>query len=372
MRLPRLSLGLLLLVVAPLAHADDAIPTLALGAKAPDFDLEGVDGKRHALKDFADAKVLAIVFTCNHCPTAQAYEERLKALVDDYKSKGVAVVAISPNDEKSLRLDELGYTDLGDSFEDMKVRARHKKFNYPYLYEGDKTGIARAYGPSATPEIFVFDADRKLRYVGRIDDSERESVVKVHDARVAIDALLAGKDVAVAKTAAVGCSTKWATKQESVRQFNAKIAAEAVAVEPVDKDGLVALRRNEGKKVRLVNFWATWCGPCVEELPTFVEINHMYRGRAFEFVTVAANFPDEKADVLDVLEKAHCSAKNLIFANEHKYPLMEAFDPHWNAALPYTMLIAPGGEVLYKEQGPVNAMELKRAIVRALREGRPQ
>ena len=212
MRFPRLPLGLLLLLAAPALADDAAIPTLPIGAKAPDFDLEGVDGKRHALKDFADAKVLAIVFTCNHCPTAQAYEDRLKALVDDYKGKGVAVVAISPNDEGSVRLDELGYTDLGDSFEEMKARARRKKFNYPYLYEGDKTGIARAYGPSATPEIFVFDADRKLRYVGRIDDSERESLVKVRDARHAIDALLAGKDVPVAKTSAFGCSTKWATK----------------------------------------------------------------------------------------------------------------------------------------------------------------
>ncbi len=371
MRPRRLTLGLLLLL-APAAHADEpAIPTLAIGAQAPDFDLEGVDGKRHTLKDFADAKVLAVVFTCNHCPTAQAYEGRLKALADDTKGKGVALVAINPNDENSLRLDELGYTDLGDSFADMKVRAEHQKFNFPYLYEGDKTGIARAYGPSATPEIFIFDADRKLRYVGRIDDSERESLVKTRDARDAIDALLAGNEVRVAKTAAFGCSTKWATKAESVKQFNAKVAAEAVTVEPADKDALIALRRNETKKVRLVNFWATWCGPCIEELPALVEINRMYRGRAFEFVTVAANFPDEKADVLEILKKNQCSNKNLMFASEMKYPLMEAFDPKWNAALPYTVLFAPGGEVLSKKQGPLDALELKRAIVKALREVRP-
>ena len=124
-------------------HID--IPTLAIGAKAPDFDLPGVDGKRYSLQSFADAKLLAIVFTCNHCPTAQAYEGRLKKLVDDYKAKGVALVAISPNEADAVRLDELGYTDLDDSMVAMKIRAKDAGFNFPYLYEGDKTGSARAY-----------------------------------------------------------------------------------------------------------------------------------------------------------------------------------------------------------------------------------
>ena len=306
----------------------------------------------------------------NHCPTARAYEERLKKLVENYKDKSVSVVAISPNDENSVRLDELGYTDLGDSFDDMKIRAKHGKFNYPYLFEGDKTGIARKYGPTATPHAFVFDADRKLRYVGRIDDSERESYVKVNDVRNALDDLIAGREVKSSKTNAFGCSVKWAGKSEQVKQFMAKLAKETVAVEPIDAVGLKALRKNDTKKLRLVNFWATWCGPCVTEFPEFVTINRMYRGRAFELVTVAANFPDEDIEVLAFLKKNQSSGKNLIFGDKEKYKLMEAFDPKWNAALPYTMLIAPGGEVLYKVQGPIDHLELKRAIVKALSEDR--
>src|SRR2546428_1761845 len=149
-------------------------PTLEPGASAPDFDLPGVDGKRRAVKDFADANLLLVVFTCNHCPTAIAYEGRIKKLVDDYKDKGVALVAINPNSPSGLRLDELGYTDLGDSFEEMKIRARDHAFNFPYLDDGDKQETARAYGCKVTPHAFVFDAERKLRYVGRIDDNERE------------------------------------------------------------------------------------------------------------------------------------------------------------------------------------------------------
>lgn len=354
-----------------ICRADDPeIPTLALGAKAPDFRLKGVDDKEYALKDFDGSKYLAIVFTCNHCPTAQAYEARLKALVDDYKDKSLAVVAISPNDENSVRLDELGYTDLGDSFEDMKIRAAHAKFNFPYLHEGDKTGISRKYGPTATPQVFLFDSERKLRYVGRIDDSEREANVAKKDLREALDALIAGTEVKTPKTNAIGCSVKWAGKAEQVKQFMAKIAKEPVEVSSIDAEGLKALRKNDSKKLLLVNFWATWCGPCVTEFPELVTINRMYRGRAFEMVTVAANFPDEDIEVLAFLKKQQASNKNFLFGDKKKYELMEAFDKDWNASLPYTLLIAPGGEVLYKVQGAIEPLILKRAIVKALGEDR--
>ena len=127
--------------------AAETFPTLPLGASAPDFNLPGVDGRNWALKDFADAKILVVVFTCNHCPTAQYYEERIKQITADYKDKGVAVVAIMPNDPKAVRFDELGWTDLGDTFDEMKIRARDHQFNFPYLYDGDTESVAHAYGP---------------------------------------------------------------------------------------------------------------------------------------------------------------------------------------------------------------------------------
>src|SRR5262249_44165107 len=142
------------------------LQTLAIGSQAPDFNLPNVDGKDYALKDFAAARILMVVFTCNHCPTAQAYEDRLIRIATEYKDKGVAVIAISPNDPRAVRLDELGYTDLGDSFEDMKVRAKERKFPFPYLYDGETQKTSIEYGVLATPHVFIFDQDRKLRYVG--------------------------------------------------------------------------------------------------------------------------------------------------------------------------------------------------------------
>lgn len=363
----RLLLSLMLLCATALG-ADTKIETLPLGAKAPEFKLPGVDGKEYALEDFADASALVVVFTCNHCPTAQAYEGRLKQLVTDYKDKGVAVVAISPNDPKSVRLDELGYTDLGDSFDDMKIRAKDQAFNFPYLYEGDETGVSRAYGPVATPHAFVFDRDRRLRYVGRIDDAERESLVKTHDLRAAIEAVLAGKQPAVAQTKAFGCSIKWAGKEEQVRTFMEKLAKEPVSVELVQPEGLAELRKGDAAdgKLRLINFWATWCGPCVTEFPDLVEINRMYRRRDFEFISVAANYPDEKAQVLKFLTKQQASNRNLLFGSTDKYKFIEAFDKDWSGALPYTVLLSPKGEVLFRHEGAIEPLALKREILKVL------
>ena len=346
-------------------------PTLPLGAAAPEFKLPGVDGKEYTLADFAEAKVLVIVFTCNHCPTAQYYEERIRQLVNDYKDKGVALVAIMPNDPKSVRLDELGWTDLSDSFAEMKIRARDRHYDFPYLYDGDTEAIARAYGPVATPHAFVFDSKRRLRYVGAIDDSERVEHVTKHYLRDALDALLAGKEPPVSKTKVVGCSIKWAGKADSVKEYMDKLAAEPVAVAPADADALKALRRNDSGKFRLVNFWATWCAPCVAEFSEFITMNRMYRHRDFELVTVSMNRPDEEKSVLEFLRKRQASCRNFIFASAEREKLIDAFDPDWQGPVPYTVLINPEGKIIYKETGSIDPLSVKRAIVEAMNERKP-
>ena len=136
-------------------HSDPK--TLGIGSQAPDFHLPGIDGRTYSLKDFEQSPVLVIIFSCNHCPTAQAYEDRIIAINNDYKPKGVALVMISPNSTKALNLSELGYTDMGDSFEEMQQRAKDKGFTFPYLYDGDEQKCALEYGPAATPHCFVFD-----------------------------------------------------------------------------------------------------------------------------------------------------------------------------------------------------------------------
>jgi len=337
--------------------------TLEIGSPAPDFRLPGVDGKTYTLDSFREAEILVVVFTCNHCPTAQAYEDRIRRLAADYSKKKVALVAISPNDPEAVRLDELGYSDLSDSFAEVKLRAKDKAFRFPYLYDGREQTAARAYGPVATPHAFVFDRARRLRFVGRIDNSEQPRRATSHDTRNAIDALLAGRPVPVEKTKVFGCSIKWSDKRESVARSLQTWAKEEVGLELIGEKDISALVKNDGAKLRLINVWATWCGPCLVELPEFVAINRMYRQRDFELVTISADSPDEKSKALDALKQKQVSATNYLFDGNDKYKLMDAVDDKSTGALPHTILVAPGGKVLYSKSGPCEPMAIKRAIV---------
>jgi thiol-disulfide isomerase/thioredoxin len=340
-----------------------APPTLAIGAAAPDFCLQGIDDQKHCLQDYASSKVLVLVFTCNHCPTAQLYESRVQHLAADYKTRNVSLVAIEANNPKAVRLDELGYTDVGDSFEEMKIRAKFRAFDYPYLYDGETQSVSRAYGPTATPHVFIFDTDRKLRYEGRLDNNPRENLVTRRDVREAIDSLLAGKPVEIAKTPSVGCSTKWWFKEADSNKELAKIESQPVDVNLASADDLKSLRKNSTGKLLLVDFWATWCGPCIEEFPELETMYRMYGKRSFDMVTVSINYPDEKAGVLSALAKQHATSRNLVLGSTDIYSLIAAFDPQWNAAVPYTVLIKPDGEIVYQHQGAIDPVELRRAII---------
>ena len=338
------------------------LKTLPIGAAAPDFKLPGVDGRDYSLKDFADARLLVILFTCNHCPTAQAYEDRIIRLHADYKDKGVALVAISPNDPRAVRLDELGYTDLSDSFEEMKLRAKERKYAFPYLYDGETQKTSLAYGVLATPQVFVFDRERKLRYVGRIDDSDVKEV-QSHDTRNALGALLAGKPVPVETTRVFGCSTKWADKREDAKKSLEKWDKEPVTLETLDEAGVAKLAKNEGDKLLLVNVWATWCGPCVEELPEFVTMNRMYRRRDFKLITISLDEPEKKDAALKILREQHVAVTNYLSTVKDKDRFADLLDREWAGPLPHTLVIAPGGKVLYRKTGSIDPLEVKRAVV---------
>jgi len=174
---------------------------MKIGQRAPDFGgLLDVSGKRYSLSDFADKKIVVVIFSCNHCPTVVAYEDRMIQIQRDYADKGVILVAINPNDERRYPQ---------DSYQEMVKRSRAKGFNFPYLRD-ETQEVARAYGAQRTPEVYVLDSERRLRYHGRIDDNVNDpGSVRSHDLRNALDALLAGKEVPVPDTAAVGCTIKW-------------------------------------------------------------------------------------------------------------------------------------------------------------------
>ena len=368
---------LLLLILSSLSLL--ATPkTIDIGTAAPDFKLKGVDGKLHDMAEYSDAKVLALLFTCNHCPTAQAYEDRLIQLVKDYEGKSVQLVAISSAAPKGVRINELGFSVGDDSYEDMIQRAKEKNYNFPYLYDGDKQAASNAYGPVSTPHLFILDQDRKVRYHGRIDNSESGENITSQDARVTIDALLAGKNVAHATTKAVGCSTKWLEKEAAVKAYNEAWEKQQVLFEEISAEQVKKLVKNDTDKVRMINVWATWCGPCVAEFPDLIELNRRFEYRNFELITISIDSLKRKDKALKFLQSENAgmtrriqkglkkegrTANNYIFNGKNSEDLIEALDAKWQGPIPYTIILKPGGEVLYRHQGEIEPKAVRQALI---------
>ena len=342
-------------------------PVLPTGAPLPDFALPGVDGKVHKSSEYNKAKVLAVLFESVHCPVSINYEARAEQLYNDYKNKSFALVAINPNNPKAIRLNELGYTDMSDSMPEMKIRTAFRGITWPYLYDGDTQVTSMKFGAVATPHIFIFDRERKLRYQGSIDDNQRPSDVKANFARDAIDALLADREVPVAATRAFGCTTKWISKKSGVEEELAQIKADPVKVDMVDADGLKALRANAGTgKTMLVSFWSTGCALCATQFPDLENSYRMYRRRPFDFTTVSTDPPGKNADVVAFLRTQYAGGPNRQFASADTSALQAAWGAKWNPAAPFTVVIAPDGKVLYQKEGKIDILEVRRVILSSI------
>jgi len=344
------------------SHPDPV--TLEPGAKAIDFKLKGVDDNMYSLSSFKNAKILVMVFSAPHCPTAQAYEDRLIKIQNDYKKHDVQLVMINPNAPESVCFEEHGYTDLGDTFDDMKIRAKDKGYNFPFLNDGETEETSIKYGPVATPHAFVFDKDRILRYVGRIDDSEKIGTETRHDLRNAIEAILSGKEVEVKQTKVFGCSIKWKWKNDTRKKLDTDWAKKEAPLEILSIGAMKVLLKNDSKKLRVINVWATWCGPCIAEFSELVDTYRMYMGRDFEMYTISTDRIDKKEKVKEFLQSKHAALNNnFIFESDNKYELIENFDPKWNGEIPYTVIVEPGGQIVWRKSGGLNFLEFRKAIV---------
>ncbi|MES2476810.1 MAG: redoxin family protein [Verrucomicrobiota bacterium] len=375
-------LGMAVALVLPVVGQE--IPkVLAIGADLPDFSLPGIDGKTHTAADYKDAKVLCVIFTSNHCPDAVAAAVRTEQIHQDYRDKGVALVAVNGNNANSLTPDELGYSPFSDSFEEMAPFAKDYGWTFPYLYDGDEQKFVSACGGQSTPHVFLFDAARKLRYTGRMDDAGRSSGnVDKSYLRDALDALLAGTEVKEPVTRSFGCSTKWLFKKGNVAQDQQAWEKRPVTVADLDEETSRKLRANGSKNLRLINIWSTTCGPCVKEFPSLVDAGRRFQGRGVEFVSISLDPVDQREAVGKFLQSRHAatpepieaslkedgrSTNNYHWTGENPDKMAQAIDAEWTGALPHTVLVAPGGEILWRHTGEIDIVDVRREILKALK-----
>jgi thiol-disulfide isomerase/thioredoxin len=390
MKLPLLGfMGLALLASSACLAADaEATPhgappgfhALQIGDSAPDFSLLGVDGKTYSLASFKDDKLLIVIFLSNHCPVSHAVDARFVPFVASLAGKGVGVVAINPNSLEGLSVEELGYSKYSDSYDEMKLYAKERGFNFPYVYDGGQQVTAKAYGCLCTPHMFIFDQDRHLRYAGRFDDSQVADPASVHstDGANAVAALLDGKPVPVEMTRPFGCSTKWMTKRNMVAEGNEAWKNLPVTLDTIDEKGIAALAKNPTNRLRVINVWATWCVPCVEEFPSLVLISRHLAIRDFDLITVSVDEIGDRAKALTFLERQHAAVppaakkavaeqgrttNNFIYTGSGPDALAQALDPKWPGGYPYTVVIAPGGEILERIAGAFDVTQLQSSLV---------
>jgi hypothetical protein len=340
---------------------------LNIGDSAPDFFLPGVDGKNYSLKDFEAARVLVVVFTCNHCPTAQAYEDRLIAITREYKSSKVALVAISPNDPLAFRKDELGYSAVEDTFEGMRIRASQKGFPFPYLYDGKDQNCSRSYGPRVTPQVFVFGQERLLRYAGRIDNGANAEKVYRHDLRMAIDHLLEGTAIRSNKTKVLGCSIKWSEGRKLAAKNLALLDRETVSLKQLDRETLDFHLANKSQLLKLFFIWSPAQPGIRESFTQLVEVHRRFRKRGVEIITIASqkHLVEEKL-MLDFLQRQHASCRNYLHSGSSD-DLLRKLNVPAETKLPFVMLVKPGGGVpLYQRGSPLDTLGLKRSILNVI------
>lgn len=357
--------------------------TLEIGDEAPDFSLPGTDGKTYTLGSFSDSDILVIYFTGTHCPTSHGAMGRMLEFVEDFSDESFEFVAINPNHSSGLRPDEFGHTDYDETFADSKRYAEDYGWTFPFLYDGDTQSVAKAYGCLATPHVMIFDKDRKLRYNGRFDDSRfaDAATVKHPDTRNAVEAMLAGKPVPVETTRPHGCSTKWRERNLHVIEEEQEWQGREAILEEIDAAGVAALRANGTEKLRLINVWATWCGPCVEEFPDLTAIARKFSRREFELITISLDQPSHqerareflgkhRAVMSDKLRKSVAkegrTTNNYIYTGSSVDDLAEVLDPEWPGPIPYSVLIDQEGNVLYRKLGKIDPAVVRKQILETL------
>ncbi|MFN0088409.1 MAG: redoxin domain-containing protein [Blastocatellia bacterium] len=378
----RIVVGLCVMLCLSFGVSAQPANGLKIGQPAADFALNDLQGKRHTLKDHRGRTVVA-VFLSTECPFSNAYHERLRAIAADYAGRGVDVLGINAHPDEAI--------------DRIREHAKRNRLPFPILKDEDSR-VADGYGATRTPEVFVIDAEGVLRYHGRIDNAKETARVNRNDLREALDELLAGKPVSVAETKSFGCPVKMVRKPAAAERSAAidRLPAFANSLVPQARKKPLAKRPAESKpaakptggaprvsllkprdfetfkngakgKVLIINFWATWCGPCVAEFPEFIAIDEKYRSQGVEMVGISADDATElRTRVTAFLRKQKATFRNFVQDTDDPQEMVDIVDKEWPGVLPATFVYDKQGVRVYKRYGIIDREELLAVIEKAL------
>ncbi|MFP6892099.1 MAG: thioredoxin family protein, partial [Opitutales bacterium] len=258
----------------------------------PPFQLPGIDGRIYDSTEFKKSELLAIVFLSNHCPTSQIFQHRIIRLAKEYRNKGLAVIAISPNDPDAILPDELSHSALGDTLPEMALRAKELQYPFPYLYDGKTQEVAKAYGVRVTPHAFLFDKKRKLRYSGKIGDPKTPEQADRQYLELAVNSLIHGSEPDVVHSHAFGNSIKWIKNRIITEKTMVRYSRESVYLKEATITTLQFIRKNNAKRPILIYVWSNQDKNNRQELLQLAAIHKIYRKRGLKLVTICVDGRD--------------------------------------------------------------------------------
>jgi peroxiredoxin len=353
-----------------------ATAAVAIGAAAPEFELPDLSGQSHALKNYR-GKPTIITFISARCPISNLYKDRIKAVANDYSKRGVNFLAINSSADESLG--------------DIRAYAEANQLNFTILKD-DGNVVADAYAAERTPKVYVLDAEGALRYRGRIDNSQNIRLAKQHDLRAALEELLSGKPVTVADTQAMGCVIKRvqdgrvqdlaqsktakpvpgkSAKPATARPAPAKPASATSAampkIVPLKPAAFADMLKQRAGNVVVVNFWATWCGPCVVEFPEFVKLDNEYRAKGgVRFVHITADDTSDLKKAAAFLKEQKSNADQFIQDTDDPQEMIDVVFKDWQGVLPATFVYDKTGKLVFHRFGIIDRDVLIAEIEKAL------